>query len=411
MSSYPIVSLKPGKDVPVRAGHPWIFSEALESAGVEELGLEPGSLVEVRDARGKSLGIGTWNGNTSIRVRLLSRQVDQKIDATFFAERLRALDEWKRPRLPTNTSGYRIAHAEADWLPGLIVDRYDQAIVFQLHTAGMDRLRKDIIQAIEQTFDPTIVVERSDLDVRRIEGLRDTPITVHLDKRADTSKPLIIPFQEYGLTFTADLVHGQKTGFFLDQREARRIVHDLAKDKRVLNLFGYTGAFSIHAAKGGATFVTTVDASHRALETAEAQFRLNDLAPEDETRFLFLEADVFEILRDTTIPSAPYDLIICDPPALAKNAKHLPQALRGYTDLNTACLQQLEPGGILVTSSCSGRLDPEDFRTMLRIASGHARRDVRLLDWITQPIDHAERLAFPEGRYLKTAVLEVRAKL
>jgi 23S rRNA (cytosine1962-C5)-methyltransferase len=410
MSSYPTVSLKPGKDVPVRAGHPWIFSEALEHAGGANLGFEPGSLVQVLDTRGRSMGIGTWNGNTSIRVRMLSREAEQAIDTAFFVERLRALDEWKRPRLPTNTNGYRVAHAEADWLPGLIVDRDDQAIVFQIHTAGMELLRKEIIEAIEQVFAPTVIVERSDLDVRRIEGLRDAPITTHLDKRADTTKPLLVPFQEYGISFLADLVHGQKTGFFLDQREARHIVHDLAKDRRVLNLFGYTGAFSIHAAKGGASFVNTVDVSHAALELAEQQFKLNGLETSDESRYNFLEADVFDLLQERELPGAPYDLIICDPPALAKHAKHIPQAMKAYAELNAACLRQLEPGGILVTSSCSGRVEPEDFRSMLRIASGHARRDVRLLDWITQPIDHAERIAFPEGRYLKTAILEVRDK-
>jgi len=340
MSSFPAVFLKPTKDIPVRAGHPWIFSEAVDPLCSSTLALEPGSLVEVLDARKHSLGIGTWNSNTSIRIRMLSRNVES-IDVDFFTGRLRALDDWKRPKLPPDTNGYRVVHAEADGLPGLIMDRYDQAIVFQLHTAGMDRLRQIIIQAIKDTFTPTIIVERSDLDVRRIEGLKDAPVAVHLDARKDPSRPLLIPFQEYGIAFTADIVHGQKTGFFLDQREARHTVHDLAKGKRVLNLFGYTGAFSIHAAKGGASFVATVDASQKALERAEAQFRQNDLHPEDETRHLFLAADVFELLRDEVLPDAPYDLIICDPPALAKNAGHLPQALRGYTDLNTACLRHL----------------------------------------------------------------------
>ena len=404
---YPPIALKSGKDIPVRAGHPWVFSEAIDKQASAIGELEDGALVQVHDARRNNLGIGTWNSLTSIAIRLLSREKERMIDQDFFVEQFLSLERWKLPRLPSQTNGYRLVHAEADGLPGLIVDRYENVFVFQLHTAGMDRLRAEIIAGLEQAFQPTAIVERSDLDVRRIEGLKDAPITVHLDRREDKNLPLLVPFQEYGFTFTADVLKGQKTGFFLDQREARHAVHDLAKGRRVLNLFGYTGAFSIHAAKGGADFVATVDVSRTALETSERQFTLNHLDPADESRHLFLEADVFDLLREQEIPGAPYDLIICDPPALAKSSKHLPQALRAYTDLNTACLQQLHPGGILVTSSCSGRLEPEDFRTMLRISAGHARRDVRILEWITQPVDHAERLAFPEGRYLKTAILEV----
>ncbi|MBP6945333.1 class I SAM-dependent rRNA methyltransferase [Patescibacteria group bacterium] len=412
MPLYPKLALKPGKDIPVRAGHPWIFSEAIETPFKTPLNLGLGDLVEVTDHRGKSLGIGTWNANTSIRIRLLSTDATKTIDATFFADRLQALDSWKRSRLPAQTNGYRIAHAEADGLPGLIVDRYDNVIVFQLHTAGMDRLRSEIIAGITQAFHPIAIVERSDLDVRRIEGLTDGPVLDHVFPKGTNKEgqPLWTghaQFQEYGLTFTADVLHGQKTGFFLDQREARHTVHALAKDKRVLNLFGYTGAFSVHAATGGASFVTTVDISRRALETAEEQFTLNNLDPGDDSKYVFLEADVFDLLNDAELPGAPHDLIICDPPALAKNAKHVPQAMKAYAELNAACFRHLSPGGILVTSSCSGRVTPEDFRTMLRIAAGQARRDVRILDWITQPIDHAERIAFPEGRYLKTAILEV----
>jgi 23S rRNA (cytosine1962-C5)-methyltransferase len=153
--------------------------------------------------------------------------------------------------------------------------------------------------------------------------------------------------------------------------------------------------------------VATVDVSRQALETAQKNFEINKLDPEDENKFLFLEANVMDLLRDREIPGSPYDLIVCDPPAFAKSEKHMPQAIKAYTDLNADCLQQLGSGGILVTSSCSGRVTPEDFRNMLRLAAGHAQKDVRVLRWISQPIDHAERLAFPEGRYLKTAVLEV----
>ncbi len=410
MPSYPVIHLKAGREVPVRAGHPWIFSEAIDAFKTREneLTLGMGELVEVVDMRGSSLGLGTYNSNTSIRVRMLGTPADTVVDAKFFSERFKALNTWKEPRLPANTNGYRIVHAEADNLPGLIVDRYDRVFVFQLHTAGMERLRAEIIEGLTKAFDPVGIVERSDLDVRRMEGLKDAPTTVHLNNLPETAENhLVATFEEYGLKFLANVTRGQKTGFFLDQREARHIVHNLAKGRRVLNLFGYSGAFSIHAATGGASFVTTIDSSRSALAMAEQHFGLNDLDADDESKCLFIEADIFDLLHEKELPGAPYDLIICDPPALAKNAKHIPQAMKAYADLNEGCFRQLQPGGILVTSSCSGRVEPEDFRTMLRIAAGHARREVRILDWITQPIDHAERLAFPEGRYLKTAILEV----
>lgn len=394
----PSITLKPGKDIPLRAGHPWVFSNAIAT----DASTEPGELVEVKSSNGQPLGIGTRNSLCDIRVRMLSHDVHETIDAAFFTRRFKHLDAWKRARLPDRTNGYRLVHAEADWLPGLIVDRYVDCFVFQIHTAGMERLRQEIIAGLIEAFNPSVIVERSDLDVRKIEGLYDRPITIH---RGEVTGP--ISFQETGLTFFADVLKGQKTGFFLDQRDARRAVGQLSKGRRVLNLFGYTGAFSLHAAMQGASFVTTADISHHALEQAEQNFKANNLDPQDESRFLFLEADVVELMHDPKLPGGPYDVIICDPPAFAKSARNLPQAIKAYTDLNAACVSQLDVGGILVSSSCSGRLDPEEFRSMLRIAAGRAGRDLRLIDWINHPIDHAERIAFPEGRYLKTAILEV----
>lgn len=407
MSSYPVVTLKPGKDIPVRGGHPWVFSEAI----AQDANGEPGMLVELQAYNGVPLGIGTWNSHSSIRVRLLTHRIDEKIDEAFFIHRLAQLHTWKTSRLPKQTTGYRLVHAEADGIPGLIIDRFANCYVFQLHTAGTELLRETIIKSLHAfhqsiSSDPCTIVERSDLDVRRQEGLHTQPIEVH---QGEISNPIL--FQEDGITFSADVLKGQKTGFFLDQREARIRLQSYAKGKRVMNLFGYTGAFSLHAAKAGAAFVNTVDISHAALEIAEQQFTQNGYDTTNEERMSFLEADVFDLMEEKSLPQGPYDILICDPPALTKDARHLPQAIKAYTYLNERCLDHLQPGGILVTSSCSGRLTPEDFRSLLRIAAGRAKRDIRLLDWITQPIDHAERLAFPEGRYLKTAFLEVTGLL
>lgn len=403
MPTLPVAKLKLGKDVPVRAGHPWVFSEAIQEAPQAEAG----ALVEVQDGRGQTLGLGMWNPHTSIRIRLLSRDVHHPIDTAFFFARFQRLLSWKKTRLPPATTGYRLVHAEVDELPGLIIDRYANAFVFQIHTAGMDRFRSHIIEALlqlgaKEQISPLLIVERSDIDARTQEGIRPRQPEIHHGELPES-----IIFEEYGLRFLADVLHGQKTGFFLDQRETRHRVFTLAQEKRVLNLFGYTGAFSVHALLGGASFVQTVDASRPALEGCEAQMRLNGIDPHNEARVGLLEADIFELLTEEDLPGGPYDLIICDPPALAKSASHVPQALKAYTFLNSACLKHLKPGGILVASSCSGRVEPEDFRNALRLASGRAGRTVRLLDWMSQPIDHAERLAFPEGRYLKTAILEV----
>lgn len=394
--------LKPRKDVPVLAGHPWVFSEAI----AQNPDATEGELVGVKSADGKELGIATWNPRTSIRLRFLSRDIQAKIDQEFFANRFRILDNWKRQRLPKETNGYRLVHAEADGLPGLIIDRYAETVVFQIHTAGMEAFRAQIIGALKSVFSPTAIVERSDVDVRRMEGLHDQPVAVH---HGVIDGP--VSFIETGISFEADVLKGQKTGFFLDQREARRLVGKISRGKRVLNLFAYSGAFSVHAAMGEAAFVLSVDVSLPALESAERQFRLNGLNPDDANRYAFMEADIFELMQESQAPEGPYDIIICDPPALAKSSQHIPQAIKTYISLNSQCLRWLKPGGILVTSSCSGRLQPEEFRSLLRIASGRAKKDVRIVDWLPQPVDHAERLAFPEGRYLKTAFLEVEADL
>lgn len=395
---YPSISLKPGKEIPVRAGHPWIFSEGIATPNREH---PPGALVEVLDASQHLLGIGSYHPNQSIAIRLYDKLVVE-LDAAWFSNKIRTLSEWKRPLLPKDTTGFRVVHAESDGIPGLIVDLYGDVVVFQIHTAGADLLREPIIEGLKQALNPRAIVERSDVLARKQEGL---DVLDPIIRFGSVEAP--IPFLEAGLTFVADTLEGQKTGFFLDQRIGRQAVQRLAKDKTVLNLFGYSGAFTIHALAGGAKKVTTVDISHEALELAEKHVEMNHLDP-DETRAAFLEADVLELLEDPDWTEEA-DIIVCDPPAFAKTDHHREEALRSYTRLNEQCMKRLAVGGILITSSCSGRVTPDDFRTMLRIASGRARRRVRVLEWIGHDIDHAELLTFSEGRYLKTAVLLIEA--
>lgn len=402
-SSRAFATLKPGRHIPVKAGHPWVFSEAIETHPIET---EPGSIIEVQDSLGNALGLGTWNPKTSIRIRILTQDINAKIDAEFFTQRFQALSAWKTQHIPANTTGYRLVHAEADGLPGLIVDRYASTYVFQIHTLGMERLRTELLAGLKQfaatqsgTFS---IVERSDVEARRTEGL--TPREPEVLHGAISGH---VTFLEDGLTFHADVLNGQKTGFFLDQRPARLAVKRLAKDRRILNLFSYTGAFGVHALAGKAAFVQQVDASMSALEIAESTLKANGFDPDNESQSGLMETDIFPMLEEETLPQGPYDLIICDPPALTKDGSHVEHALKAYTFLNTSCLRHLPVGGILVTSSCSGRVTPEDFRSMLRIAAGRAGKQVRLLEWIGHDVDHAELLAFPEGRYLKTAIVQV----
>lgn len=398
--NYPIATLLPGRDTPVRAGHPWIFSKAI--AKEPKPSPANGELVLVQSAKGDAIGLGTWGAGASIRIRMLTTDSKAVIDTDWFIEKLRGIDTWKKTHLPADTDGYRVVYAESDGIPGLIVDRYADVIVMQIHTAGMDRLRTEILQALQEVFEPRAIVERSDIESRLRDGLQMIePIVRH----GEIDKP--VAFKEHGLTFLADVLGGQKTGFFLDQREARHIVGTLSKDKHVLNLFGYTGGFSVHAAKGGASFVTTVDLSESALELAQQNLKANGFDPEDESQFLLLEADVMDLIRERELAGAPYDLIVCDPPAFAKTGTQSENALEAYTKLNMECLMRLGQGGILVTSSCSGRVTPDEFKSMLRIAAGRAGRDVRLIAELGHDIDHAERIAFPEGRYLKTLVVEV----
>lgn len=396
MSQLPAIRLKRGKDTPIRAGHPWVFSNAL--AG--QLDGPPGLLIKLLSHAGAYVGTGMYNPLTSIRVRLLSLREDEEIDAGFFRQRLQALYKAKRERLGEGTNGFRLAHGDADGLPGFIADVYDDICVFQIHSAGMDRLREDLIAALGDGFGFRAVVERSDVSARRLEGLKDGPTAVHIG-----SVEGLVKFRESGLSFWADVLRGQKTGFFLDQRDARRVVMSYAKGRRVLNLFSYSGAFSVYAAAGGAAAVTSLDISEEALRLARENFRLNGLAAEDANS-PFIQEDAFAFTAEARVRAGEYDLVICDPPAFTKSYGKRQAAFDAYGQINAACLAMLGQGGILVTSSCSGVVSMEEFRDVIRLAAGRAGRNMRVLGMAGQPFDHTDRLSFPEGRYLKTLFLE-----
>jgi 23S rRNA (cytosine1962-C5)-methyltransferase len=403
------VQLKPNRDTAIRAGHPWVFSGAV--AGVEKA--RRGDIVGVIDSKGDEVGIGTFHPGNSIRVRMISTNSNTSIDADFFANRLKALAECKKRFLPDATDGYRISNADADYLPGLIVDAYASCIVYQIHTAGMEK-QKDLVIAGIEALNPDTIIERSDIDARRQDQVMPTRPRV-----VKGALDGLVEFQEAGVRMLADPLHGQKTGFYLDQREARIMAAAFARGRRVVNLFSYTGGASAAAALAGAARVVSVDTSKSALLAAKEIFKLNDLDPSN-SRFDFIETDVFEYLTDlgerggASATGATHDaaepgptLLICDPPAFAKHRDALENAKNAYLRLNRLCLQALKPGDLLLTSSCSGLIDTKTFEGILRHAAGTAGKRVAILRELGAAPDHTKNLAFPEGSYLKTLLLSV----
>jgi 23S rRNA (cytosine1962-C5)-methyltransferase len=384
--------LKPGRDGPVRAGHPWIFSGAIAS-GLDAL--EPGEPVEVRAAGGRFVAAGYGNPRTAIAVRVLTLEEDA-IDARLVARRLDEAITLRRATLPEGLETYRVVNGEADRLPGVVVDRYGDYLVCQILTAGAARLAPALVEGLAARFEPRGVYERSEGGVRSEEGLPGARGVL-----AGEEPPARITIEEEGARFLVDVLHGQKTGFFLDQRETRHRLRTLATGRRVLNAFAYTGAFAIAAALGGAAHVTSVDSSKISLELGEAAWHANGLDP---ARARFEVADVFDFLRATT---ERWDLVVLDPPPFVRRRRDLSSGLRGYKDVNLQALRRLAPGGWLITSSCSQHVSRASFREIVAGAAGDVGRVALLVAEWGHPPDHPIALAHPEGEYLK--VLQVRA--
>lgn len=384
------VTLKPGRDFSVRTGHPWIFSGAV--ARVDEEG-PAGAVAAVHAADGRLLGYGSWNAATSIAVRMLSRGA-RPIDAAFVRERIDAALTIRA--LVTRTDALRLVNGEGDGLPGLVVDRYADFAICQFLTAGADALKPWIVDALSAAMPLRGIYERSEGNVRTAEGLARV-----VGVLAGEEPPPELVIDESGRRHVVDVRGGQKTGFFLDQRPNRDHVEGLARDRVVLNLFAYSGGFSIAAARGGARHVTSVDSSATALALAEAAWRLNDLDPE---RAAFVRADVFEYLRGELPPA---DLIVLDPPPFARRRADRERATAGYKDVNLRALKVAAPGALVLTFSCSQHVDVEGFESAVTAAAADAGRACRLLARLGPGIDHPQALSHPEGRYLKGLLLRV----
>ncbi|QEL63774.1 23S rRNA (cytosine1962-C5)-methyltransferase [Oryzomicrobium terrae] len=396
--------LLPGKDRSLRRRHPWIFAG---SVGRLEGRARPGDTVEVLADDGTPLGRGAYSPKSQIRVRMWTFDAAESIDDAFFKRRIAAAVA-RRQALPELAAdlgpegGVRLLHAESDGLPGVIADRYGDTVVVQLTSAGADKWRKAIVHALLQAGAPlgvTRVYERSDSDVRAMEGLE--PTTGWLAGEGEAPLSIV----ENGVRLGVDVASGHKTGFYLDQRENRLLTGQLAKGKRVLNCFCYTGGFSLQALAGGAEQVVSVDSSGPALEQAKRNLALNPGL--DPARAEWREADVFEELRAIRKSGEQFDLIILDPPKFAPSAAHAERASRAYKDINLLALRLLPPGGLLLTYSCSGGIGVDLFQKIVAGAASDAGRDARILRRLAGGPDHPVALAFPEGEYLKGLLVQV----
>jgi 23S rRNA (cytosine1962-C5)-methyltransferase len=385
------VHLAPGRETRLHSGHPWIYrTEIVRVDGAAA----PGAIARVLDHRGRFLGQATLNLASQITGRLLSRD-EAPFTPAVLETRIRQAAA--RPgRSAAGPGASRLVFGEADHLPGLIVDRYSDVLVMQVLTAGMERWRDAVVEALRQIFTPRAIFERSDVSARKLEGLEQR--TGFVSGEGETG----IWIQEEGLAFFVEVAGGQKTGFFLDQRDNRAVVRRLVARRTVLDCFTYSGGFALSAAAGGAAAVLGVDASSEALAWAEQSAEQNGLTP----RCTWVVANAFDYLRALAHERRHFGMVILDPPAFTKGRQSLDAALRGYNEINLRAMKLLEPGGILVTCSCSYHVDAPRFLDMLRAAAADARREFRLLDFRTQASDHPILLAMKETQYLKCAVLE-----
>lgn len=393
---YGKICLKEGREKSLFYRHPWVFSGGIDTA--KSALPSDGGLVEIVDFKGSFLARGYYNSQSNIAVRVLTFG-KEAIDSAFFEGRLAAAGVLRESLLGDETNAYRLIFAEGDSLPGLIVDKYDDVLVVQFHTLGMEKLKSYVVDALVKVLKPKAVYERSDVGVRRQEGLDTLP--KRLLYGDFDGKPVEV--KENGIKFLVDVVNGQKTGFFLDQRDNRSATARYARGKKVLNLFSYTGGFSCYALGADAEHVTDVDASHEATNFCNDNVKLNGF---DEAKHTAVVSDVFRFLEKTIADGVKYDLVIVDPPAFAKSQKDLKNALKAYAKVNEQALKVLASKGMLMSSSCSSHVTPIMFRQAIFQAALRTNDDLVVVEQRTQPFDHPNTIYFPEGEYLKFLILQ-----
>lgn len=394
---YPTASLKPHRDESLLNGHLWIFSGALQQP---PHWIEAGGLVDVKSATGQFVARGYYNPQTDIAIRILTHDGGEEIDEAFLSRRVRQALELRQVFPPNVTNAYRLINAEGDGLPGLVVDRYAEILVAQIHTLGMERLRPLLLEALLAETGTRGILLRNDGQSRQREGLAiEEPLVVA------GAVPTRVTVRENKVLFVVDPWEGQKTGFFLDQRDKREALRKYSVHKRVLNCFSYTGGFSVYAALSSSTTrVVSVDISAPAIEAAREHFVLNGLDP---ALYEFHTADVFDYLEEARQTGERFDVVVLDPPAFAKTQSVRTRALKAYRRLNQLGMEVLRPGGILLSCSCSGVVGMDDLLGVLAQSAQRLGRSLQLLEVYSHGVDHPLHLSMPETGYLKAVFCRV----
>lgn len=386
------IYLVKGREKSLRRRHPWVFSRGIDR--IEGNKPSMGETVEVYDNKGEWLARGAYSPQSQIRVRVWTFDKKEVINVDFFVKRLKAAQALRDVLAARDgLTGYRLIAAESDGLPGITIDRYQNFLVCQLLSAGAEEQKEALVEALNICYPECSVYERSDVAVRKKEGLKQRTGVL-----SGEEPPKFVTIEENGIKINVDIVGGHKTGFYLDQRDSRQAAVKYVNGKRVLNCFCYTGGFGLYALKGGASQVVNVDVSQPALDTARLNAEANNLPVENAE---FVNADVFKLLREYRERGEFFDVVIMDPPKFAESKSQLVGACRGYKDINMLAMQILNPGGMLLTYSCSGLMDNGLFQKIIADAALDAHREVQFIERFGQAADHPLDSAYPEGFYLK----------
>ena len=382
------ITLRKTRETRVRSGHPWLYASEIERVEGESAA----GVAEVYSAKGTFLARALYNPASQIALRILTTH-DEPIDADFFARRVRTAWEYRQRFCDVNSC--RAIYAEADFLPGLVVDKFGGVLVVQVLSLGMELWKRELTDILVEVIRPEGIYERNDVPVRRLEGMQETTGLLYGDV------PGRVPMVENGIVYAVDVKHGQKTGFFLDQKENRAAIAPLCPGARVIDMFCHNGSFALNAAKYGAREVTGVDISEEALAVARDNARANGLDANFEAH------NCFDLLRALSDQGEKYDLVILDPPAFTKTRQMTERALRGYKEINLRGMKLVPDGGFLVSCSCSQHVDDAAFTAMLNEAARDAKKKLRMVEFRTQAKDHPILPASPETKYLKCAILQV----
>ncbi|QPI33851.1 23S rRNA (cytosine(1962)-C(5))-methyltransferase RlmI [Serratia sp. CMO1] len=383
--------LAKGREKSLLRRHPWVFSGAVQRVEGKALS---GETIDILDSQGKWLARGAYSPESQIRARVWTFQQDEEINIDFFIRRLQQAQSWRDwVAQRDGLDGYRLIAGESDGLPGITIDRFQNYLVLQLLSAGAEYQRPALLSALQHCYPECSIYDRSDVAVRKKEGLplAQGPVLGDLP-------PELLPITEHGMKLLVDIQQGHKTGFYLDQRDSRLAARNYSAGRRVLNCFSYTGAFAVSALMGGCEQVISVDTVQAALDIAKQNVELNKL---DLSKAEFVRDDVFQLLRNYRAQGEKFDLIIMDPPKFVENKNQLASACRGYKDINMLALQLLNPGGILLSFSCSGLMPTDLFQKILADAAVDAGRDVQFIEQFRQAADHPVIATYPEGLYLK----------